>query len=77
MKVRLLKKLRRIGQDKVHIHSVTKTNGTVTGMSYGYSDDKYRGLFCFGVTEEHVKKQAERIYIKDYIKEKRALLNER
>ena len=76
MKVRLLKKLRRRGQDQVHVHSVTKTNGTITGMSYGYSDDKYSGLFCFGKTEEEVKKQAERIYIEDYIKEKRALGNE-
>ena len=76
MKVRLLKKLRRRGQDQVHIHSVTKTNGTITGISYGYDDDKYSGLFCFGYTEQDVKNLAERIYIDDYIKTKRAEANE-
>jgi len=77
MKVRLLKKLRRRGQNQVHIHSVTTTNGTVTGMSIGYDDDKYSGLFCFGDTEEEVKKKAERIYIEDYLKTERAMANER
>ena len=45
MKVRLLKKLRRRGQNQVRIYSVTKSNGTVTGMRYGYNDDKYSNLF--------------------------------
>lgn len=75
MKTKLLKKLRRIGQDQVHIHSVTKTNGTVTGMKIGYNEDKYGGLFCYGDSEFDVKKKAERIYIQDYILSKRALAN--
>ncbi len=70
MKVRLLKKLRRRGQDQINIYSVTKTDGIVTGMSVGYDDDKYSKLFCFGDTKEEVKKKAERIYIEDYIKGK-------
>jgi len=77
MKSRLLKKLRRRGRNQVHIHSVTKTDGTVTGMRIGYDDDKYSGLFCFGNTEEEVKMKAERIYIEDYIKTKKALANKR
>lgn len=72
MKVKLLKKLRRRGQNQVNIYSVTKTDGTTTGMGYGYSDDKYSELFCFGDTEQDVKKRAERIYIEDYIKTERA-----
>jgi len=72
MKTRLLKKLRRKGQNQVHIHSVTTTNGTVTGMSIGYDEDKYGGLFCFGNTEEEVKKKAEHIYIENYLKKRKS-----
>lgn len=71
MKTRLLKKLRRKGRNQVCIYSVTKTGGTVTGMSISYNEDKYKGLFCFGDTEEEVKKKAERIYITDYLKRKK------
>ena len=69
MKVKLLKKLRRRGRNQVHIHSVTKTDGIVTGMSVGYDEDKYGGLFEFGDTKEDVKKKAERIYIEDQLKQ--------
>lgn len=69
MKVKLLKRLRRRGNDQVHIHSVTKEGDTVVGMSIGYDDDKYSGLFCFGDTEEEVMSKAQRMYIEDYIKE--------
>jgi hypothetical protein len=76
MKVRLLKKLRRRGQNQVHIHSVTTEGDTVIGMSIGYDEDKYSGLFCFGNTEEEVKKKAERIYIEDYLQKERARAND-
>jgi len=67
MKTKLLKKLRAQGRKQITIHSVTKTNGTVTGMSIGYDDDKYSGLFSFGDTEEQVLVKAESIYLRDNI----------
>lgn len=70
MKVKLLKKLRARGRDKVHIHSVTKQGGTTVGMSISYDDDIYSGLFNFGDTEEDVLKKAEIIYMEKYISEK-------
>jgi len=77
MKVTLLRKLRRRGQSQVNIYSATTTDGITTGMRYGYSDDKYSSLFCFGDTEQDVKKRAERIYIKDYLETERAKANAR
>lgn len=73
MKTKLLKKLRRRGRNQIHIHSVTKQNDTVIGMSIGYSDDIYSNLFDFGLTKEDVLKMAENIYIEKYIMEKRTL----
>ena len=67
MKAKLLKKLRRRGRNQIHIYSVTTTDGTTTGMSIGYSEDKYSGLFEFGDTEKEVYEKAERIYIEDYL----------
>ena len=69
MKVKLLKRLRRRARNLVHIHSVTRTNGVITGMSYGFTGDEYRGLFGFGDTEEDVMKKAEHIYIQKYLNE--------
>lgn len=63
MKIKLLRKLRNIGRDKVNIISVTTTNGIVTGMKYGYDEDEYRGLFDFGDTKEDVKEKASKIYL--------------
>lgn len=77
MKVKLLKKLRRRGQDQVDIHSVTTSGGIVTGMSYAHPGGKYRDLFCFGDTEQDVKKKAERMYIEDYLQAERAKANAR
>ena len=71
MKVRLLKRLRRKGRRQITIYSVTTTNEVTTGMSYRYSDDRYRGLFNMGDSEEDVYKKAERIYIEDYIKKQK------
>jgi hypothetical protein len=78
MKVKLLKKLRRRGRNQINIRSVTtETRGLtdkprVTGMSIGYNDDNYSGLWSSGLTEEDVLKKAERIYIEHYLKSKRS-----
>jgi hypothetical protein len=69
MKAKLLKKLRRRGRSQITIHSVTTSCGTPIGISYGYNDDMYSGLFDFGDTEEIVLKKAEKIYIKDWLKQ--------
>ena len=67
MKTKLLRRLRKRGRNQITIYSVTTTNGTVTGMKIGYSEDEYSGLFGFGDTEEQVLKKAEIIYIKNHI----------
>jgi hypothetical protein len=64
MKSKLLKKLRNIGRGMVNIISITKENGVITGMSYSYDYNEYKGLFELGDTEENVKEKAARIYIK-------------
>lgn len=69
MKTKLLKKLRNIGREMVNIHSITKENGVITGMSYGFDYDEYRGLFELGDTEEDVKEKSARVYIKTNINE--------
>jgi len=67
MKVKLLKRLRRIGRSMVTIHSITTTGNTITGMSYGYDYDEYSGLFSYGDTEEEVKEKACNIYLQTNI----------
>lgn len=66
MKTKLLKKLRAIGREQITIYSVTTTTSLrgefVTGMSYGYNDDAYKGLFDFGDSEDEVRDKAMRIY---------------
>lgn len=66
MKAKLLKKLREIGRDQITVHSVTRTTTWrgeyVSGMSYGYNDDAYKGLFDFGDSEEDVRNKAMKIY---------------
>ena len=68
MKVKLLKKLRDIGRSQVNIYSVTRTTTwrgeCITGMSYGYSDSVYKGLFDFGDSENDVRDKAMRIYFR-------------
>jgi len=68
MKSKLLKKLRRIGRSKINIHSITTIGETTVGMSIGFDEDEYRGLFKFGDTKETVIKKAENIYMSNYIK---------
>ena len=70
MKTKLLKKLRRQGRRMIHIHSVTTSGDLTIGMSIGYDEPEYSGLFELGDTEEDVLKKAERIYIEQYLKNK-------
>ncbi len=72
MKAKLLKRLRKKGRNQIHIYSVTKMSSVVVGMSIGYDEDKYSGLFSFGDTEDEVKKKAEHVYIADYLKAQRS-----
>lgn len=67
MKVKLLRKLRKEGRNQIHVYSVTRSRNILTGMSYGFNEDKYRGLFNLGDTEEEVLEKATKIYINDYI----------
>ncbi len=62
MKVKLLKRLRSQSRDEVHINSVTTSGGTVTGMSIGYDDNCYEGIFDFGNTEEDVMRKVFHIF---------------
>ena len=77
MKVKLLKKLRYIGRNRVSIHSVTITTTWrgefVSGMSIGYSLPQYAHIWDFGMTEEDVHKEAMKIFFeteKDWFREK-------
>lgn len=69
MKIKLLRKLRDIGRNQVTIYSVTKTTTLggeyITGMSYGYNDNAYKGLFDFGDSEDMVRNKAMKIYFKN------------
>lgn len=62
MKTRLLKKLRREARSQITVYSITKTNGTVTGMRYGMNDEAYRGLFSYGDSEQEVINKAMKIF---------------
>lgn len=77
MKTKLLKKLREVGRSQINIYSVTRTTTWrgeyITGMSYGYNDDAYKGLFTFGDTEDEVRNRAMKIYFEnnmEYIRHK-------
>lgn len=66
MKVKLLKRLRCEARSRVTIYSVTTEESwrgkCVTGMSIGYSQPQYAHIFSFGMTEEDVKKKAQKIF---------------
>lgn len=70
LKTKLLKRLRERGRNQIHINWVETTGNRVSGMSIGYSDNAYSGLFNPGDTEEEVLKKAEHIFISKYLKEK-------
>lgn len=67
MKVKLLRRLRQKAMSEVTIYSITKTNGEVTGMRYGYHSDCYEGVFSFGDTEDDVMKKVVKIYFENNI----------
>jgi hypothetical protein len=71
MKCRLLKKLRRRGRNQINVYSITRSDGVITGMSYGFDEDEYGGLFDFGDTIDDVKNKAARIYMELYLKKKK------
>lgn len=71
MKTRLLKKLRRRGRNKIAVTSITRTNGSITGITYSYSDDDYKGFLNTCWSEEELLKKAEQVYIEKYLEAKR------
>lgn len=79
MKVKLLKKLREEGRNKVHISSTTteklrfSDEWITVGMTYSYNEPEYSDLFFLGDTEEDVKERAMSIFFEknmDSIREK-------
>ncbi len=67
MKAKLLKELRYIGREQVHILSITRENGISVGMSYSFNDECYSDLFYMGDTEDDVKERAMKIYFENHI----------
>jgi hypothetical protein len=71
MKAKLLKRLRNTGRNVIDVLSVTTTTSfsgkSITGMSYSYTGDEYKGLFSFGDTEEEVKEKACNIWLSQNI----------
>lgn len=56
MKTKLLRRLRREGRCQIHVYSVRKDmDGTVVGISYGYSSDEYAHLWHFAMTSDELK----------------------
>lgn len=66
MKTKLLRKLRCEGRNAITILSMKTTydgfSSVVTGMSYSFNEDEYRGLFELGDTEHDVKEKACKIW---------------
>ena len=71
MKVKLLKKLRKEGMNQINILSITKKNDCIIGMRIGYNDHKYDNLFELGDSEHDVRIKAMKIYISDYLIQKK------
>jgi len=67
MKIKLLKRIRRIGASQITIVSVTTdSDGDTVGMCYAYSDKSYKRLFRLGDTEEDVERKAIKVYYKKH-----------
>lgn len=64
MKVKLLKRFLNNANRQITVYSITTNRGCVTGMSYGYNDDRYAGLFSWGDDEEDVMRKVRQIYWK-------------
>lgn len=72
MKAKLLKELRNTGRNEIEVLSMEITHSAfsgerITGMSYAFTDDKYRGLFSYGDTEEKVREKACNIWLSENI----------
>lgn len=74
MKAKLLKKLRRIGRDQVHLYSISIEHGCCMGWSYGHpNDDDYKNLSLLGESpnfkdcERELQRQACDIYIEKWL----------
>lgn len=65
MKCKLLKRLRRVGRNKIDVYSITRHGDTVTGMGYAFTGEEYSDLFELGMTEDEVRDKAARIYIEN------------
>lgn len=67
MKAKLLKRLRNTGRNAIDVLSVTTTSSfgskSITGMSYSYTGDEYKGLFSYGETEGEVREKACNIWL--------------
>lgn len=73
MKATLLKKLRARGRRKITILSISTQGDLVVGMTIGYDDDAYSGIWSFGNSENDVLQKAGNIYLKeniDYIRKR-------
>ena len=70
MKVKLLKKLRGWSRNEVHVKSITKTNGFISGISYSYKHHDYSGLAGI-MSVEKIMKRVEHIYIEKYLKQRK------
>lgn len=77
MKVKLLKKLRNIGRNRVSINSVTRTTTWrgefVSGISISYSLPQYANIWDLGMNEDDVYKKAIEIFFeteKDWVRGK-------
>lgn len=62
MKARLLKKIRKEARNKINIYGVHKSDGKITGMTIGYSDEDYSEIFTYGDTIDNVNIRAAQIY---------------
>lgn len=63
MKTKLLRKLRNEGRSKINILSLTTSCGMITGMTIGYDEPEYRGLFSLGDSKDTVLNKAAKIYM--------------
>ena len=62
MKVKLLRKIRRLGANEIIINSITTRGSRTAGMSYSYDSNRYSDLFNLGDTKDDVIRKAQHIY---------------
>ena len=62
MKAKLLRRFIRNASSEIGITSITSRGCINTGMSYDYSDMRYRGIFSFGDSEDDVMRKVRERY---------------